>query len=98
MAGWKSASAGILGEMWRKTAVGLMETGSKSMLDLMTGNFGTATAAIQESAGWVNDSFVSLCRDPYWHTRWAMDVQGKWLHALSIMSKGETDPRIKGLI
>ncbi len=96
--GLEVSPTGILVEMWRKTAEGLMETGSRSMLDMMTGNFGTATSAIRESAGWVNDSFASLCRDPYWHTRWAMDVQGKWLHALSIMSKGKTDPRIKGLI
>jgi hypothetical protein len=89
--------AGILAEVWKKTAEGLMAIGPQGALALMTGNIGTATSAVEESAGWLTDSWRSLCDDPWWHTRWAMDVQAKWLHALSVMSKGGTDPRIRGV-
>jgi geranylgeranyl reductase family protein len=88
--------AGILAEVWQKTAESLMAIGPRSVLALMTGHIGAATSALEEGAGWLTDSWRSLCHDPCWHTRWAMDVQGKWLHALSVMSKGGTDSRIKG--
>ena len=76
--------AGILAEVWMKTAESLMVSAPKGVLALMTGNIGTVTTAIEEGTGWLTDSLRSLCHDPYWHTRWAMDVQGKWAHALSV--------------
>lgn len=89
--------AGILAEVWMKTAESLMVSGPKGILALMTGNTATATSAIEEAAGWLTDSLRSLCHDPFWHTRWTMDVQGKWAHALSVMSRGGTDSRIRGV-
>jgi len=90
--------AGILAEVWEKTAESLMAIGPNGVLALMTGNIGTATSAVEEGAGWLTDSWKSLYRDFWWHAGWAMDVQRKWLRALSVMSKGETDPRIRGVI
>jgi len=90
--------AGILAEVWRKTAESLMAIGPTGALGLMTGNVATAASAIEEGAGWLTDSWRSVCDDPWWHARWAMDVQAKWLRALSVMSKGGTDPRIEGVI
>lgn len=89
--------AGILAEVWKKTAESLMAFGAQGAFAVMTGNIGTAASALQEGAGWLTDSWRSLCHDPGWHTRWALDVQGKWLHALAVLSKGGTDPRIKGV-
>jgi menaquinone-9 beta-reductase len=88
---------GILGEVWRKTAEHLMTIGPKSAVDLMTGKLNTAASALSEASGWMSDSWRSICDDPYWHGRWSLDVQGKWIRALSIMSRNERDPRIKGL-
>jgi menaquinone-9 beta-reductase len=88
---------GILAEVWKKTAESLITVGSKSVVDLMTGKVETAESALKEGAGWVSDSWRSLRDDPYWHARWAMDVQGKWIHALSVMSRGSMDPRLKGV-
>ena len=89
--------AGILAEVWKKTAESLMSIVPESVLALMKGNIGTATSALEEGEGWLTDSWRSLCNDPCWHTRWAMDVQAKWLRALSVMCKGGTDPRINGV-
>ena len=89
--------ANILAEVWKKTAESLMAIGPQGALALMTGNMGTAASAIEEGAGWLTDSWSSLCDDPWWHASWAMDVQAKWLHAFSAMSKVGTDPRIKGV-
>jgi menaquinone-9 beta-reductase len=88
---------GILSAVWRKTAEELIAIGPKSALELATGKIGTAASALSEGTGWMTDSWKSLWDDPYWHTSWALDIQGKWLHALALMSKGQTDPRIKGV-
>lgn len=89
---------GILAEVWKKTAENLMAAGPASVMDLANGRFGSAAAAFAEGAGWMFDSLKSITDDPYWHTRWALDVQGKWIHAIARMSKGETDPRLNGVV
>jgi menaquinone-9 beta-reductase len=88
---------GILAEVWQKTAESLMAVGPRSALSLMTGNIGVAASAIGEGASWLADSCNSFSHDPWWHMRWSMDVQGKWLHALSVMSRGLPDARISGV-
>lgn len=90
--------AGILAEVWKKTAASLMAMGPKGAVALMTGDIRTASSAFEEGSGWMADSWRSLWDDPWWHARWAVDIQGKWLKALSTMSKGESDPRLKGVI
>ncbi len=89
---------GILSAVWRKTAEGLMVLGSNSVLGLADGKIGSAVSALSEGAGWMTDSAKSILSDPYWHTSWALDVHGKWLHALATMSRRQTDPRINGII
>ncbi len=90
--------AGVLAEMWMKTAESLFNIGPQSMLELVDGQRDGGALTLQESAGWIIDSWGSLLSDPFWHASWTMDVQRKWIHALSIMRKGLPDPRIKGVI
>ncbi len=90
--------AGVLAEMWMKTAENLFNIGPQSMLELVDGQNDGGALTLQESAGWIIDSWESLLSDPFWHASWTMDVQRKWIHALSIMRKRLPDPRIKGVI
>lgn len=90
--------AGVLAEMWMKTAESLMNIGPQSMLELVDGQNDGGALTLQESAGWIIDSWGSLLSDPFWHASWTMDVQRKWIHALSIMRKRLPDPRIKSVI
>jgi hypothetical protein len=89
--------SGILAEIWVKTAESLFGTGLKSMLEVTDGQVNGVALTLQEIAGWMNDSWVSLLNDPFWHVGWTMDVQRKWVRALSIVSKRLQDPRIKGV-
>jgi menaquinone-9 beta-reductase len=80
--------SGILGEIYAKT----VET-------LLSSNRSNGDAfALHEIAGWLTNSWSSLLKDPFWHAGWAMDVQRKWIRALSIIRKGLPDPRVNGLI
>jgi hypothetical protein len=74
-----------------------MVAGPQVALALTTGRVGAAAATMNEGVGWMTDSWRSLCDDPLWHARWTMDVQQKWLHAISVMSKGVRDPRVDGV-
>jgi hypothetical protein len=76
----------------------LLGIGLKSMLEITDGRVNGVALTLQEMAGWMNNSWVSLLNDPFWHFGWTMDVQGKWIHALSIASKRLQDPRIKGVV
>jgi menaquinone-9 beta-reductase len=96
--GLEVSPVGILSEVWKKTAESFMVVGPKSVFEAMTGDIGTAASTIEEGVGWMTDSWKSLVDDPWWHARWTMEVQRKWIHALSVMSSGETDPRINGLM
>jgi menaquinone-9 beta-reductase len=89
--------AGILAEVWKKTAEQLIALGPQSAVELMQGKFTTASSALREGAGWLADSWKSIWDDPAWHAKWALDVQGKWVHALDFMVQGRADPRTKGL-
>ncbi len=81
-----------------KTAESLLGIGPQSMLEFVDGQTDERQLTLQETAGWISDSWGSLLHDPFWHAGWTMDVQRKWIHALSIMSKRLPDPRIKGVI
>lgn len=89
--------AGILAEVWKKTAEQLIALGPQSAVELMQGKFTTASSALREGAGWLADSWKSIWDDPAWHAKWALDVQDKWVHALDFMVQGRADPRTKGL-
>lgn len=80
--------AGILGEIFAKMVETLLG-GARTNGD---------TFVLHEMAGWMTNSWSSLLKDPFWHAGWAMDVQRKWMHALSIIRKGLPDPRVNGLI
>jgi flavin-dependent dehydrogenase len=88
---------GIMTALWKKTAESLMMLGPRSALELVTGRFGTAASALQESTGWMVDSWKSLLDDPSWHVSWTADVQSKWIHAIAVMGSGASDPRVKGV-
>jgi geranylgeranyl reductase family protein len=89
---------GILAEMWMKTAERLLSIGPQSMSEFVDGQTDDAALTLQETAGWISDLWGSLLHDPFWHASWAMDVQRKWVRALSIMRKRLPDPRIQGVI
>ena len=89
--------AGILSAIWTKTAESLLHFGPQSMFDFLDGTNESAIT-LQESAGWMMDSWESLLHDPFWHAGWMMDVQRKWVHTLSVMNKRLPDPRIKGVV
>lgn len=90
--------SGILAEMWVKTAESLLGIGLKSMLEIADGRVNSVALSLQEMAGFMNNSCVSLLNDPFWHVGWTMDVQRKSVRALSIVSKRLQDPRIKGVV
>ena len=90
--------SGILAELWVKLVESLMGIGPQSVLALMNGKTDGGALTLQETAGWISDSWQSLWHDPFWHAGWSMDVQRKWAHALAIMSKRLPDPRITGVI
>jgi menaquinone-9 beta-reductase len=89
--------SGILGEMCAQMVESLMRIGPKSMLEF-AGRTDSNAFTFQEISGWVSDSWSSLLKDPFWHARWTMDVQRKWMYALSIIRKRLPDPRARGLI
>ncbi len=89
---------GILAEMWIRTAESLLSIGSQSVLELLEGGADGTGFTLQETAGWITDSWESLWDDPFWHAGWATDVQRKWVRALAVMSKRLPDPRTKGVI
>jgi len=89
--------AGILAEVWKKTAESLIALGPISVAELTQGKITTATSALREGIGWLTDSWKSICDDPVWHAMWALEVQGKWVRAANYMSRGGTDPRTQGV-
>ena len=89
--------SGILAEMWVKAAGSLLGTRPKGSLERMDGSANADLLTLQEMAGWMSDSYASLFNDPFWHLGWTMDVQRKWIHALSIINAGLPDPRVKGV-
>lgn len=80
--------SGILGEIYAKTVETLLG-GSRANGETFT---------LYEIAGWLTNSWTSLLKDPSWHVGWTMDIQRKWMCALSIIRKGLPDPRVNGLI
>jgi len=89
--------AGILAEVWKKTAENLIALGPQSAAELMQGKVTTATSVLREGAGWLIDSWKSISNDPLWHTGWLLDVQGKWVRAVEYMIQRRTDPRAQGV-
>lgn len=88
----------ILAELWLRTAESLLGTGLQSILDLADGRTDSIFQALRDTTSWISDSWGSILEDPLWHASWTIDVQRKWIHAVSIMGKQLPDPRIKGLI
>ena len=89
--------AGILAEIWKKTAENLAALGPQSAAELMLGKFTIVSSVLQEGTGWLIDSWKSIANDPLWHTSWALDVQGKWVRAMEYMMRRGTDPRAQGV-
>jgi menaquinone-9 beta-reductase len=90
--------SGILAEMWVKAAESLLGIGLKSIFEITDGRVNSVALTLQEMAGWMNQSWASLINDPFWHVGWTMDVQRKWVRALSIVNKRLQDPRIRGVV
>lgn len=89
---------GILAELWTRTAESLLSIGSQSALQLLEGRANSTRFTLQETAGWMTDSWQSLWHDPFWHASWATDVQRKLVRTLAIINKRLPDPRSKGVI
>jgi geranylgeranyl reductase family protein len=88
---------GILAQLWVRLAEGMLSAGPQSAIELLTGRPGAAVLTFQEMGGWMGDWWKSFLREPLWHTSWVMDVQQKWVRALSAMSGRAPDPRAEGL-
>jgi len=88
---------GILAQLWVRLAEGMLFAGPQSAIELLTGRSGAAVLTFQEMAGWMGGWWKSFLREPLWHTSWVMDVEQKWVRALSAMSGRATDPRAAGL-
>ena len=90
--------SGILGVLSVKMLESLVGVGPNSMLGLMDGPSNKNALTLFEMLGWMRDSWSSLLGGPFWHARWTMDVQRKWVRALSIIAKNLPDPRVDGLL
>jgi hypothetical protein len=88
---------GILAEVLRKTAETLFAIGPMLASDLFNGNLRNTPSVLRGGMDWMMDSWRSLLADPLWHASWALDVHAKWLHALAVMGRGQSDPRIEGI-
>jgi menaquinone-9 beta-reductase len=89
---------GVLAQLWVRTAESLFTAGPQSVIEMFAGRTAGAALTFQEVADWMGDWWKSALSDPLWHATWTTDVQRKWIHALSVMSRAPADPRAAGLL
>jgi geranylgeranyl reductase family protein len=81
---------GILGQMWLRVVEDLALAWPRSLTGAARGT------TLTDLFGWQAALLQSLLAEPLWHTRWAADVQRKWLRVLAPGARGE-DPRYSGV-
>jgi geranylgeranyl reductase family protein len=96
--GLEISPSGILSEIWMKIAEVFLLQGLHGMFQFVNDPDEPSPLIMEETAHWISNSWGSLLSDPFWHAGWAMDVQRKWIHALSLMRKHQPAPRINGVI
>ena len=81
---------GILGQVWLRVVEDLALAWPRSLTGAARGT------TLTDLVGWQAALLQSLLAEPLWHTRWAADVQRKWLRVLAPGARGE-DPRYSGV-
>jgi hypothetical protein len=89
---------GILSEVWRNMLGDLATLGPRSLSALLASEPSPLFSAVGAIIEWQTSWWKSALDDPIWHTRWAMDLERKWLRFLSVISETRMDPRAKGLL
>lgn len=90
--------SGVLAQIWTNTALELATLCPRGMLAFIQGQPNPLLSTAHELIGWQINGWKSLLDDPVWHAGWMLDLERKWLHALSIMSEAKADPRADGLL
>jgi menaquinone-9 beta-reductase len=88
----------VLSEIWQKTVLELLSFFPRSFSSVFGLDAKSWLSSISDWLSWQSGWWNSVTADPVWHAQWQMDVQTKWLHALSVMTKSNGDPRSKGLV
>jgi len=88
----------MLGEMWQQMFAELLMLLPRSLLSLLETEPAPVYGAARDWLSWQSAWWKSLADDPIWHLSWQADLQRKWLHAISLMCKSNSDPRARGLV
>ncbi len=83
---------GILGAMWVQVVRDLALIWPRFVAG------GTAGTSIGDLVHWQSALTRSALADPFWHARWALDVQRKWAALLAAAPAHRSDPRAAGLV
>ena len=83
---------GILGEIWVRVIRDLALVWPR----FLSGD--TGGTSVGDLVGWQTALTRSALRDPFWHARWALDVQRKWAAVLAAAPVDRADPRAAGLV
>jgi len=89
---------GVLNEIWQQSVWELFSIVPRSFFSVLNLDPGPVFSAAGDWLSWQFGWWHSITTDPIWHAEWQMDVQTKWLHALSMMSQTNSDPRAQGLV
>jgi menaquinone-9 beta-reductase len=88
---------GILSNLWTRIAEDVVLVWPRSLTGLTRGG-ASGTTGIGDLLEWQTALSRSFVADPFWHTRWALDVQRKSLRVLSSLDPAQRDPRAAGLL
>jgi geranylgeranyl reductase family protein len=89
--------SGILSHIWVRIAEDIVLAWPRLLGGLASTGASRATS-VGDLIEWQAEWSRSLMSDPFWHTRWALDVQRKSVKvAASLLRSGE-DPRAAGLV
>ena len=88
----------VIGEIWQQTFTELLSLLPRGLLSLLQVEPAPVYAAAGDWLSWQAGWWESITDDPIWHARWQADLQTKWLHAISVMYKSNSDPRAQGLV
>ncbi len=88
----------VLSELWQKTVLELLSIFPRSFFSVLEANSESWLSYAGDWLSWQVGWWNSITTDPIWHAEWQMDLQTKWLHALTLMTKINGDPRAKGLV
>lgn len=88
---------GILAHLWTGIAKDLVLVWPRLLTGFARGE-APGTFALGDLLEWQVAWSRSFIADPFWHTRWAQEVQRKALRVLSSLDPTQRDPRAAGLL